>query len=112
MVADIYEPAYELRVAIVKQKAQEKNIILPENILNFVAKSVDDNIRELEGALMKIGTHVRISGEVPNERDVALILEIDPESKRKKNSPQDIIKEICKNFGISTREVRSKRITA
>lgn len=112
MVADVSNPDYELRAAIVRQKAEEKGISLPDNILSFVAKSVDDNIRELEGALVRIGTHVKISGTIPDEKDVAKILEIDPESKRKKNSPRDIINDVCKKFGVSIRDVRGKRRTA
>ena len=112
MVADISQPDYELRVAIIQQKAEEKGIILPENILDFVAKSVESNIRELEGALIKIGTHVKFGGAMPDEKDVARILEIDPESKRRRTSPRDIIHSVCDSFGVSVRDVRGKRRTA
>lgn len=112
MVADIHEPDYELRVAILRQKAQEKNITLPENIILFIAQSVEDNIRELEGALMKISTHMKFGGNTPDEKEVALILKLDPESKRKKNSPKDVITGVCKTFGVTTRDVRGKRRTA
>ncbi len=112
MVADISEPDYELRVAIIQQKAEEKGIILPANILDFVAKSVESNIRELEGALLRIGTHVKFGGAIPDEKDIAKILEIDPESKRKRISPRDIIHNVCDEFGVSVRDVRGKRRTA
>jgi len=112
MVADISTPDVELRTAIVRQKAQEKGILRPDDILDFVARSVDDNIRELEGALIKIDTHVRISGEVPEEADVARILEVDAASKRRKTSPRDLIQEVCATFGVSIRDIRGKRRTA
>jgi chromosomal replication initiator protein len=112
MVADISQPDYELRVAILQQKAEEKGISLPENILNFMAKSIDDNIRELEGALVRIGTHVKISGIMPEEDEVAKILEVDAESKRQKTSPRELINDVCKEFGVSIRDVRGKRRTA
>jgi len=112
MVADISEPDYELRIAIVKQKAEDKGILLPENILLFIAKSFEDNIRELEGALIRIATHVKIGGVVPTEEDVAKILEIDPASKRKRCSPREIIRKVCQEFGVSVRDVRGKRRTA
>lgn len=112
MVADISEADYELRIAIIQQKAQERGILLPEHILDFVAKSVDSNIRELEGALIRIGTHVKLGGTMPNEKEIARILEIDPESKRKHTSPHDIIHKICEEFGVSVRDVRGKRRTA
>lgn len=112
MVADISLPDYELRIAIVKQKAEEKGILLPENVLDFVAKSVESNIRELEGALLKIGTHVKLGGTIPDEKEIAKILEIDPESKRKRTSPREIISNVCEEFGVTVRDVRGKRRTA
>jgi chromosomal replication initiator protein len=112
MVADISEPDYELRIAIIQQKAQERGILLPEHILDFVAKSVESNIRELEGALIRISTHVKLGGVMPDEKGIAKILEIDPESKRKHTSPRDIIHKVCEEFGVSVRDVRGKRRTA
>ncbi|MDD3661784.1 MAG: chromosomal replication initiator protein DnaA [Candidatus Dojkabacteria bacterium] len=112
MVADISEPDYELRIAIVRQKAIDKGILLPDHILDFVARSFSDNIRELEGALIRIGTHVKISGIVPDESGVAKILKIDPASKRKKTSPRELIQEVCTQFNVSIRDVRGSRRTA
>lgn len=112
MVADISEPDYELRIAIARQKAEDKGIVLPENILKFIAKSFENNIRELEGALIRIATHIKYENFVPTEEDVARILEIDPESKRKRCSPREIIRKVCQEFGVSVRDVRGKRRTA
>lgn len=112
MVADISEADYELRMAIIQQKAQEKGILLPAHILDFIAKSVESNIRELEGALIKIGTHIKYGSAMPDEKDIARILEIDPESKRRRTSPRDIIHTVCDTFGVSVRDVRGKRRTA
>ncbi len=112
MVADICMPDYEMRLAIIKQKAEDKGILLPDSLLYFIAKSFDNNIRELEGALMRLGTHAKISGITPSVDDAAKILEIDQESKRKKVDPRDIILEVCKAFGVSIRDVRGNRRTA
>jgi chromosomal replication initiator protein len=112
MVTDITSPDYELRLAIVRQKAEEKGMLLPNNLLNFIAKGFDSNIRELEGALMRIGTHVKIGGVIPTEAEAAKILEIDTESKRKRIAPRDVILEVCKCFGVSIRDIRGKRRNA
>lgn len=112
MVADISIPDYETRIAIIKQKADDKGIYLPDYILNFVAKEYDDNIRELEGALVKVGTHVKIGGAIPSQEEVAMMLHIDAASKRKKISPRDIIRNVSKDFGISVKDIRGKRRTA
>jgi chromosomal replication initiator protein len=112
MVADISEPDYELRMAIIQQKARRKGIELPDNILNFIAKSFDQNIRELEGALVRIATHVKIGREIPTQEEIAKILEIDAESKRKRVSPRELVKKVCNSFNISVRDVRGRRRTA
>jgi chromosomal replication initiator protein len=51
MIADISTPDYESRVAILKVKALERNIHLPEEVLDYIASNIKNNIRELEGAL-------------------------------------------------------------
>jgi chromosomal replication initiator protein len=112
MVADISIPDYETRIAIIKQKADDKGIYLPDYILDFVAKEFDDNIRELEGALVKVGTHVKIGGAIPSQEEVAMMLHIDAASKRKKISPRDIIRNVSKEFGVSVKDVRGRRRTA
>ncbi|MFH1547250.1 MAG: chromosomal replication initiator protein DnaA [bacterium] len=112
MVADISAPDYETRVAIIKQKADDKGIYLPEYILDFVAREFDNNIRELEGALVKVGTHVKIGGTIPTQEEVAVMLQIDAASKRRKTSPRDIIRSVSKVFGISVKELRSKKRNA
>lgn len=112
MVADISIPDYETRIAIIKQKADDKGIYLPDYLLDFMAKEFDDNIRELEGALVKVGTHVKIGGAIPSQEEVAMMLHIDAASKRKKISPRDIIRSVSKEFGISVKDIRGKRRTA
>lgn len=109
MVADISKPNYELRYAIIKEKARQKNIILPEYVLEFIARSYEDNIREMEGALTKIGTIVRLGDNVPTEDELGKILEVDAASKRKKISPREIVRNVCKEFNVSVRDVRGKR---
>jgi chromosomal replication initiator protein len=51
MIADISTPDYESRMAILKVKALERNIHLPEEVLDYIASNIKNNIRELEGAL-------------------------------------------------------------
>ncbi len=53
MIADIGFPDYETRVAILKTKLQEQNQNLNEEVINVIAKKVQRNVRELEGALNK-----------------------------------------------------------
>ncbi|MGC8775771.1 MAG: chromosomal replication initiator protein DnaA [Minisyncoccia bacterium] len=54
LIVDITYPDYEMRVAIIKNKLQEKRAELSENIIDLIAKKVKRNIREIEGVLNKI----------------------------------------------------------
>jgi len=54
MIADIHFPDLESRIAILKSKAREKNFEISEEILNYIASSIQKNIRELEGALNRV----------------------------------------------------------
>ena len=61
MIADVSLPDYETRLVILKTKLQEKNMELPEEILDYIASNVKKNIRELEGALNKILVYNKIN---------------------------------------------------
>ena len=54
LIADISNPDYETRLAILRKKAQLDNIIIDDDILSNIANKIDSNIRELEGTLNKL----------------------------------------------------------
>jgi len=61
MIADVSLPDYETRLVILKQKVQEKNMDLSEDVLDYIATNVKKNIRELEGALTKLSVYSKIN---------------------------------------------------
>jgi len=61
MIADVSLPDYETRLVILKTKLQEKNMDLPEDVLDYIATNVKKNIRELEGALNKLLVYNKIN---------------------------------------------------
>lgn len=60
MTADIQNPDLETRIAILRAKCQEKNFSLPPDIINYLAATIHNNIRELEGALNRIIAHCQL----------------------------------------------------
>ncbi len=66
MVADIQPPDYETRVAILMNKASSLQIELGMDVAEFIATHIDNNIRELEGALTKVIAHSRLHGQPIN----------------------------------------------
>lgn len=62
LITDVQPPEIETRLAILKKKADENGYHVPGNVLEFIAESVKDNIRELEGALTRICAFSRLYG--------------------------------------------------
>ena len=63
LIADIQAPDLELRIAIIKKKAEQVGVTLPEDVLTFLAENLRSNIRQIEGAIKKLGARVFLSGE-------------------------------------------------
>ncbi|MGK7388768.1 MAG: chromosomal replication initiator protein DnaA [Candidatus Cyclobacteriaceae bacterium M2_1C_046] len=61
LTADLQQPDYETRIAIIQRKMQNDGIHIPENVLEYLAHSVDTNIRELEGVLISLIAHASLS---------------------------------------------------
>ncbi len=63
LIADIQPPDLELRVAIIKKKADQAHIEIPEEVLYYLAENLRSNIRQLEGAIRKMSARHYINGE-------------------------------------------------
>jgi chromosomal replication initiator protein len=63
LVVDIQQPDFETRQAILQRKAEENGLELPGEIFEFMATHITSNIRELEGALIRLLAHASLNGE-------------------------------------------------
>lgn len=61
MIVDIKQPDYETRLAIVTEKARQRAVAIDDEALAFIAKNVQKNVRELEGALNKVTGHYEVT---------------------------------------------------
>ncbi|MDH5597861.1 MAG: chromosomal replication initiator protein DnaA [Cyclobacteriaceae bacterium] len=61
LTADLQQPDYETRVAIIRKKMQEDEIDIPDNVVEYLAYSVDTNVRELEGVIISLIAHASLS---------------------------------------------------
>src|SRR3989344_5496342 len=66
MIVDVSLPDYETRLAILKTKLQEKELKLPEDVLEYIASNVKKNVRELEWALNSLLMYYKMNNAVPN----------------------------------------------
>ena len=109
MVADIQPPTFEMRIAILKKKAEQLMIYLPEEIIITIAQYVESNIRELEGALNRVYTQKSVTGVVPTPSEVQELLKKDIDQKRKKVSPNMVIAEIAKEFNLKVSDLEASQ---
>jgi chromosomal replication initiator protein len=111
MVADIGVPDYETRMAILQQVIEDKHIDIPNEYLDLIAKNIESNVRELEGALNKITSLARL-GDLPSFEEAAKILQVDIDSKRKKITPKKVIETVSDVFEVKVSEIKGNRRTA
>ncbi len=62
LIADIQPPDLELRTAIIKKKADQVNVSIPDDVLAFLAENLRSNIRQIEGAIKKLGAKSFLTG--------------------------------------------------
>jgi len=108
LVADIRSPNLETRVAIIQNKLLERNEFLPDSVIYALAESIDSNIRELEGALLKISIFSKTQGTI-TASDVKQLLGDKALSKRKKINPLDIMSKVCEELEIDLKDVKSSK---
>jgi chromosomal replication initiator protein len=105
MIADIGLPDYETRLTILKTKADQKKVAIPENVLEFIAENIKNNIRELEGALNRMVMATKLSNK-PLDIDSAKKIIADHLSAPKKFiSAKKIIKAISEFYDIEERDL-------
>lgn len=108
MIADIISPDFETRLAILKKKIEEKNIIIPDEVLSYIASNIKNNIRELEGALNKIIATYNLKGFIPSLKKVSKMINITLSSPKKIINPKQIIKTVADFYNISEEDIINK----
>lgn len=108
MIADISQPDYETRLAILRVKTQENNWSIEDKILEMIANKIKKNIRELEGVLNKVFFYQDIKKEKINAQKLEEIIDEIARVTTKNINPNDIIKSVADFFEISPAELISK----
>lgn len=74
MVAEVHFPDYETRLAILQNKCTEQQVLLPPEVLDFIAYNVHHSIRELEGVLLQAIAQMRLENITPTVKSVGTII--------------------------------------
>ncbi|MBM3256873.1 MAG: chromosomal replication initiator protein DnaA [Candidatus Liptonbacteria bacterium] len=107
LIADISYPEYEMRVAIIKSKLQEMSRILPDEVVDVVAKRVKKNIRELEGILNKILFYQERKQAPITESAAEEIIEKSVQNLSRRVTDGQILKAIAEFFNITVEDLIS-----
>jgi chromosomal replication initiator protein len=110
LITDIQPPDFETRVAILLAKAQHDGQEIPYDILYYIASSIDSNIRELEGALVRLIAYAKIANKPLNmETAIEALRDILPPLKPDYITIEVVQKEICRYYNIDHAELISKK---
>jgi len=110
LITDIQEPNFETRVAILKKKAEQDHFLLPDRVCHFIARHVQKNVRELEGALVKISAVHSLTGQAITEEFAAQVLKDIIPAHRAVDIEQ-IQREAARYFKVAVEELRQDRRT-
>jgi chromosomal replication initiator protein len=109
-VTDLQPPDVEMRLAILKKKAQIMGVELPEEIMNFLANRIRNNIRRLEGALIRVASYAALTGKkLSLELVEGLLREILNEEGRYAVNIEVIQRKVAEHFDIRLADMTSKR---
>lgn len=109
LVADIQPPDFETRVAIMENKSEMEEIQVPKDVLYFLAENIKTNIREMEGALIRVVAYTKLTG---SEMSVSLAKDVLKGMivSGNKNVTIDLIQEkVAGFFGIPCSEMKTKK---
>ena len=109
LIADISNPDYETRFAILKKKAQLDNIYIDDDILSNIATKIDSNIRELEGTLNRLIATSSLT-QAPITMEMAERAINDVVTNKEKVLSYDLIQEtVAKYFNITVNDLKGSR---
>jgi chromosomal replication initiator protein len=100
LIADIQPPDLETRVAILRGKADRAGYKIPADVLDIIARRVQSNIRELEGALTRVAAFANLSGLPLTPHSVENIL-ADLLPRRSEVRPDQILRKVAETFNVS-----------
>lgn len=108
LVARIDAPCLETREAIVQKKAAVRGVNLDRETVKFIAGRIPQNIREIEGMIVRIIGYGSLTGQ-PVTLDLARSVVEETSGPRTELSIDDILRAVCKHFGLRVSELLSKK---
>ena len=112
LLADVQPPSFELRIAIIRQKADAMGLSVSNDLVEYMAERLQNNIRQIEGVLKRIyAVYSLTSAEVTKEKIDEVISIIDPGNIPTDALIEKILGAVSKAYGIPVDQMKSKKRT-
>jgi chromosomal replication initiator protein len=111
LIADLQPPDIETRIAILRKKSEEEGIAINEDVIQLLAANLKSNIREIEGALIRLGAYASLTGQQITVDMAKNTLRDLLGGKRKVITIEDIQEAVSNRFHVKISDLKSKRRT-
>ncbi|MFD2615259.1 chromosomal replication initiator protein DnaA [Paenibacillus gansuensis] len=112
LITDIQPPDLETRIAILRKKAKAENLDIPNEAMMYIANQIDSNIRELEGALIRVVAYSSLINEdVTSHLAAEALKDIIPSSRPKVITILDIQQKVSEFYGLKLEEFKARKRT-
>jgi len=108
LIADIQPPDLETKVAILQKKSEQERITLPTDVALYIASNIRSNVRELEGALIRLVAHSSLIGAEITLPYTQQVLKNFIDSQARKVTIESIQKSVAEQFGLRLVEIKAK----
>jgi len=111
LIADIQPPDLETKIAILQKKAESERVHLPDEVAEFIARSIKSNVRELEGALTRLIAFSSLSGGGVNLPTAQQVLKNIIATQEKKVTIELIQRRVGEQFGLREQDLKVRSNT-
>jgi chromosomal replication initiator protein len=108
LIADIAPPDLETKVAILQKKSEQEKVTLPTDVALYIASNIRSNVRELEGALIRLVAHSSLIGAEITLPYAQQVLKNFIDSQARKVTIESIQKTVAEQFGLRLVEIKAK----
>ena len=109
MIADIQAPEYETKIAIIRKKALESNLQIPDQVCDYLARNIRSNVRKLEGSMIRICAYTSFTGETLTINLAKKLLSNILVDVNHGLSSEKILKAVAANFGIRVQDIKGEK---
>lgn len=112
LITDVQPPDLETRIAILRKKAKAENLDIPNEAMMYIANMIDSNIRELEGALIRIVAYSSLTNQdISSHLAAEALKDILPTGRNRLITMQDIQQRVGEYYGLKLEDFKARKRT-